>query len=158
MDQSGVKERKNYPGDVREVGTKDFAVILSNLMNYRNQLAREQNDQRIGELIAKIAEKIKELGYIKQSMNIKKKLGRRKQGKFQDVTPKKKNDAIEAAVSVWEDAKKKHDEVRNKRKEEEKRALQELKAATRRRRNTTRLTEEEKQELDAKVKFRNLPR
>ncbi|MDX2305126.1 MAG: hypothetical protein NW226_20110 [Microscillaceae bacterium] len=102
--QQTSKKRKFYPGDIRQAGTKEFSMILGNLINYKHQLVREENEQKIGDLMLKIATKLKELGYKAASEAIKKKVGRRKSGKFSGITPKKKQDTIDIAVKCWEEA------------------------------------------------------
>ena len=111
------EKRKHYAGDVRVPGTKDYALILTNLMSYKHKLDREQDDQKIGYFIIKIGEKLKELGFGGASKIVKKKAGRRKQGKFQDITDKKKQDTIEIALKNWEVGREKQDEARDKQKE-----------------------------------------
>jgi len=116
------KKRKNYPGDERTPGTKDYSMILGNLINYKHQLSSEKNDQKIGELFLKIAEKLRELGYRAESDTIKKKAGRRKLGKFQDITEKKKNEVVNLSVKCWDKASEKNEAAKSKMKEEEKKS------------------------------------
>jgi len=116
------EKRKHYAGDVRVPGTKDFSLILSNLMSYKHKLEREQDEQKVGYFIIKIGEKLKELGFGNASKIVKKKAGRRKQGKFQDITEKKKQETLELALKNWEVGRAKQDEAREKQKEEKKNA------------------------------------
>ena len=116
------KKRKNYPGDERTPGTKDYSMILGNLINYKHQLSAEKNDQKIGELFLRIAEKLRELGYRSECDSIKKKAGRRKAGKFQDITEKKKNEVVSIAIKCWDKASEKNDMAKIKMKEEEKKS------------------------------------
>ncbi len=112
-----TKKRKYYPGDVRKPGTKEFSMILGNLIHYKHQLVREENDQKIGDLLLKISMKLKELGYKSVSESIKKKVGRRKAGKFQNITSKKKLDTVEIAVRCWEEASKKNERAKSLNKD-----------------------------------------
>jgi len=113
-----MAQRKNYPGNLRTPGTKDYSLILGNLMSYRNKLFKETDEQEIGLLFVKIAEKLKELGFKRPSNSVKIRAGRRKLGKFQDITQKKKEDVIEIALKYWEQGKEKHDEARKLLKEQ----------------------------------------
>jgi len=114
-----MRQRKNYPGDLREPGTKDYSLILGNLIGYRNQLMKETDEQKAGALFLKIAEKLKELGFTRESASTKKKAGRRKRGKFQDITQKKVDKVVDVATKKWAIGKEKHEEARAKKKEEE---------------------------------------
>lgn len=113
---SNDRKRKNYPGEVREVGTKDYSLIMGNLINYKHKLSTETHPQKVGELMRKISIKIKELGYEKASDMVKSKVGRRKEGKFQNITEKKRLDTLEIAEKIWNKAKEKHDKAKEKRK------------------------------------------
>lgn len=117
MNTREKKSRKNYPGDIREVGTKDYGLILGNLINYRNQLIREDEEQTIGELFLKIAEKLREIGQQKASALVKRKAGRRKQGMFQGINAKKKQEVCDLAVRCWQEGKEKHENAKQLRKE-----------------------------------------
>ncbi|MEH0155046.1 hypothetical protein V6R21_12950 [Limibacter armeniacum] len=88
-------------------------------MNYRNQLIRETDEQQIGLIFLKIAEKLKELGFQRACNSVKKRAGRRKMGKFQDITPKKKEEIIEIAGKYWHEGKDKHEEAKKLRKDKE---------------------------------------
>lgn len=110
------RQRKNYPGDLRTPGTKDYGVILGNLINYRNQLGRERDEQKAGGLMLKVAEKIKELGFTKMSLSIKRKVGRRKLGKFQEITEKKKVETMDLATECWDLARQRHEDARDEKK------------------------------------------
>ena len=114
--QQAPKKRKYYPGDIRQPGTKEFSMILGNLINYKHQLVREDNEQKIGDLMLKITVKLKELGYKSASETVKKKIGRRKLGKFQGINTKKKQDTIDIAVKVWEEASEINDNAKQKTK------------------------------------------
>ncbi len=116
MNESSNQKRKYYPGDVRQTGTKEYSMILGNLINYKHQIVSEKEEQKVAKLMFKIALKIRELGYESEHKSIRKKLGRRKEGKYQDITSKKKNDTIEIAVKVWEDGNQKNEEVKKARK------------------------------------------
>lgn len=108
------RKRKYYPGDLRQLGTKEYSMILGNLIHYKHQLAQETHEQKVGELMAKIALKLKELGYISEAESLKKKVGRRKEGKYQDITLKKKNDAVNLAIKCWEKASEKNEQAKQK--------------------------------------------
>jgi hypothetical protein len=118
MDELENRKRKYYPGDVRQVGTKEYSMILGNLINYKHQLVPEADEQKVGDLMLKVSLKLKELGYESEYKSIKKKLGRRKNGRYQEITSKKKNDTINTAIKVWEEANQNNEEakVKNKRK------------------------------------------
>ena len=73
---------------------------------------RESDDQKAGHLFLKIAEKLKELGFETTSASVKKKAGRRKLGKFQDITDKKTEGVIAIASKKWAVAKTRHLEAR----------------------------------------------
>ncbi|NME72135.1 hypothetical protein [Flammeovirga aprica] len=111
-----MRKRKNYPGEQREVGTKDYSLILGNLMNYRNQLMRENDEQRMGFIFSKIAEKLKELGCLRASNTVKNRVGRRKLGLYQDITQKKKEEVIEITNKYWHEAKERHEAAKEKNK------------------------------------------
>ncbi|PWJ39974.1 hypothetical protein [Sediminitomix flava] len=111
------RQRKNYPGDLRIAGTKDYGLILGNLMNYRNQLIRETDEQKVGDLFLKVSEKLKELGFQRASDATKRKAGRRKLGKFQDITLKKKEEVIDSAAKYWHQGKEKHELAKKSLKE-----------------------------------------
>ncbi|NJO03531.1 MAG: hypothetical protein HC880_19280 [Bacteroidia bacterium] len=111
------KKRKYYPGDTRQPGTKEYSMILGNLINYKHQLSREDNEQKIGELLLKVSVKLKELGFKTASDAVKRKVGRRKFGKFQNITLKKRNDTIDLALKCWEDASEKNEKAKLKPKD-----------------------------------------
>ncbi len=117
-DELDNPKRKYYPGDVRRIGTKEYSMILGNLINYKHQLVPESNEQKVGDLMARIALKLKELGYESEAKSIKKKVGRRKNNKYQDITLKKKNDTVAIAIKVWEEANQLNETAKeqNKRK------------------------------------------
>lgn len=116
--ESPLKKRKNQPGDIRIPGTKDYSVILGNLISYKHQLVSEIDTQRIGALMAKIALKLEELGFKDASDSIKNRLGRRKAGKYQDISLKKKQEVVEIAVKYWEKGSEKNEKAKQKKKEE----------------------------------------
>ncbi len=111
-----TKKRKYYPGDIRKPGTKEYSMILGNLINYKHQLVREEEEQKVGDLLLKVSVKLKELGYKSASESVKKKVGRRKAGKFQGITAKKKHDTIELAVKCWEEATEKNERAKTRAK------------------------------------------
>jgi hypothetical protein len=110
------KKRKNYPGDERTPGTKDYSMILGNLIHYKHQLVQEENEQKIGDLLMKISVKLKELGFKAESDSIKKKVGRRKANKFQNITMKKKQDGIDVAVKCWDKGTEKNEKAKEENK------------------------------------------
>lgn len=122
--QAKTRKRKNYPGELRVPGTKDYGVIMGNLMAYNNKLMRERDEQKAGLLFLKIAEKLKELGFESASSSVKKKAGRRKMGKFQDITQKKIQSVIETATKKWALAKTKHEEAKEKDREAKRKSFQ----------------------------------
>lgn len=117
------KRRKNYPGDERVPGTKDYSMILGNLIHYKHQLTQETNDQKVAELMLKVSVKLKELGFKGESEIVKKKVGRRKAGKFQNITPKKQQEAVEIALNCWEAGTSRNDKAKENAKKEAKRVL-----------------------------------
>lgn len=116
MSEPSNQKRKYYPGDERQIGTKEYSMILGNLINYKHQLVSEKDEQKVAQLMFKISLKMKELGYESEHKGIRKKLGRRKNGKYQDITSKKKNSTIETAVKVWEDANQKNELAKKNKK------------------------------------------
>lgn len=109
-------ERKNYPGDLRTPGTKDYGLILGNLMNYRNQLIRETEEQKAGKLFEKISEKLQELGFSRASNLVKNRVGEKKGRKYVDITLKKKNEVVEVARRYWHEGKDKHEKAKEENK------------------------------------------
>lgn len=108
------KTRKNYPGELRQPGTKDYGLILSNLIKYRNQIALEKNEETLARIFAKIAEKLKELGFIKESNKIK------KWSKEAAKTLKKKMQVETISTEKWREGKQRHETVRKETKAREK--------------------------------------
>jgi hypothetical protein len=115
-----VKKRKNQPGDVRNPGTKDYSVILGHLINYKHQLVTEKDEQKIGNFIARISQKLVELGFDEPAEKLKTKLGRRKGGKYQDVNLKKKQEAIDIAAKYWQKGYEINEKAKQERREEKK--------------------------------------
>ncbi len=109
-----TRKRKNYPGDLRLPGSKDFGLILSNLIKYRNELLWVDTDDEILSLLSKIAEKLQELGYAKESASI------RRKAKSANNLSKKKNEAIALAVSKWKEGKALHEATKKQIKEAKK--------------------------------------
>ncbi len=108
-----TKKRRNYPGDKREVGTKDYGLILSNLINYRNQLFRTDDEKEILKLFGKISIKLKELGFTSASSKVKTK------AKTTNRLARKKEDVINLAAEKWKEGKEKHEAVKERIKQEE---------------------------------------
>ena len=117
------KTRKHYPGDLRQPGTKDYGLILSNLIKYRNELALEKKEEAIVKLYLKIAEKLKELGFKKEGIKVKK--WAKQPGKIL----KKREQAEQITIEKWREGKELHEQVKkeNKAKEKEMRRLQRIK-------------------------------
>ncbi|AZQ61831.1 hypothetical protein EI427_06145 [Flammeovirga pectinis] len=111
-----MRKRKNYPGELREIGTKDYSLILGNLMNYRNQLMRETEEQKMGLIFSKVSEKLKEIGCLRASNSVKNRAGRKKLGLYQEITSKKKEEVIEIINKNWHEAKQKHDAIKTRNK------------------------------------------
>jgi len=116
------RRRKNYPGDVRTPGTKDYAVILANLINYGNQLESEKDKRRCVELILKISEKLQELGFRRHSTTVKNKVKRKvnitykdREDRFENMDKKKKH-ILEIISHCWKEGSEKHKEAREEQK------------------------------------------
>jgi len=107
-----VRKRKNYPGDVRTPGTKDYGLILSNLIKYRNELTSTDDEDRLYLLYRKVAEKLQELGFTKASTSIK-----RKTKNFTTHFHKRKDEISQIAANKWREGKTSHEEARRKIKE-----------------------------------------
>jgi hypothetical protein len=121
---STTRQRKNYPGDVRTPGTKDYAVILANLINYRNQLEAEKDQRKAVDLILKIAEKLQELGFKRQSTLVKNKVKRKVKVTYKDRPDRfekieqKKTDVAALVAECWKIGRDKHEEARSELKKE----------------------------------------
>ena len=63
-------KRKYYPGDLRKAGEKEYAVILSKLIGYTKQLEKKQEKESVLKFVNKIAEKLTELGFKKESNKV----------------------------------------------------------------------------------------
>ncbi len=102
------KKRRHYPGEVREPGTKDYAVILSHLIKYRNTLLAER-DMRASDVLdtfKKIAEKLNEIGFPKEGKKVK-----RKASSENNLT-KKIEEVVTIAAEKWREGKDQHEQVR----------------------------------------------
>ena len=107
------KQRRNYPGEKRKVGTKDYALILGNLIKYYNNLLRcswPDDKNEIKDLLGKISIKLRELGYKKESTFVKSRL------KNENNMPEKIQQTAGIAVKVWELAKSKHETAKQMKK------------------------------------------
>ncbi len=113
-----TKKRRNYPGDKREVGTKDYGLILSNLINYRNQLFRTDDEGEILKIFLKISIKLKELGFTSASNKVKTK------AKNTNRLSKKKEGVINIAAEKWKEGKDLHEAEKEKVKREAREAKQ----------------------------------
>jgi hypothetical protein len=111
-----TKKRKNYPGAERVVGTKDYALILTNLRGLINQISLPKNDRELIEILKKVSVKLKELGYKQASEAIKKKAG-----KLEKVKKELPN-IIQNLNEIWKEGKIKQEEAKksDKQKESEK--------------------------------------
>lgn len=113
------KKRRHYPGEVREPGTKDYAVILSHLIKYRNVLLtrRDLRAEDALKLFKKIAEKLNEIDFPKAAKKVK-----RKAGSLNNIS-KKMDEVAKIAAEKWREGKELHENIRAelKRKEKEER-------------------------------------
>lgn len=110
------KKRRHYPGELREPGTKDYAVILSHLIKYRNLLLTDR-DMRTDDtlvLFKKIAEKLNEIGFPKEGKKVK-----RKANSLNNL-PKKMEEVAKIAAEKWREGKEQHEQVRAERKQKAK--------------------------------------
>ena len=119
---SAVK-KKNYPGIKRIPGTKDYALILSNLIKCRNELLRTENPDQIIENILKISLKIQELGFNSYSVKIKSLVKKRinvsyklRNDRYENLG-KKKEITLSLCVEVWKKGKTKHETSKTKSRE-----------------------------------------
>jgi hypothetical protein len=108
-----TKKRKNYSGAERVVGTKDYALILTNLRGLINQLPSPRNDRDLIEILKKVSIKLKELGYKQVSEAIKKKAG-----KLEKVKKELPN-IIQNLNEIWKEGKIKQEEVKKSDKQKE---------------------------------------
>ncbi len=110
------KKRRHYPGEVREPGTKDYAVILSHLIKYRNLLLTDR-DLRTDDvliLFKKIAEKLNEIGFPKAGKKVNRKAS------SANNLPKKIEEVTTIAAEKWREGKKQHEDIRTELKQMEK--------------------------------------
>lgn len=103
-----TRKRKNYPGDPRVPGTKDYALILTNLMSYSNKLTLEKDEKKVASLLKKVAEKLKELGFAQSSKSMKSK------AKAPDQAVKKMAEIVDTLNEKWRAGKEKHEEAKDK--------------------------------------------
>lgn len=110
------KKRRHYPGEVREPGTKDYAVILSHLIKYRNTLLaeRDMRTDDVLEIFKKIAEKLNEIDFPKESKKVKRKTS------SENNLPKKIEEVVAIAAEKWREGKERHEQVRLALKQREK--------------------------------------
>jgi len=110
------KKRRHYPGEVREPGTKDYAVILSHLIKYRNTLLaeRDMRTDDVLEIFKKIAEKLNEIDFPKAGKKVKRKAG------SENNLPKKIGEVVTIAAEKWREGKNRHEQVRLELKQKEK--------------------------------------
>ncbi|OHX65650.1 hypothetical protein [Flammeovirga pacifica] len=114
-----MRKRKNYPGEVRVLGTKDYGLILGSLMSYRNQLLRENDPFKLAFIIKKMAEKLQELDYKHASELTLSKLGMKELNGTYSITDKRKEDVVNIANRYWRMGKKKHEAAKLKIKNSE---------------------------------------
>ncbi len=129
-----AKKRRNYPGDLRTPGTKDYGVILSNLIKYKNELVLEQEEYKTIALFLKIAEKLQELGFKKDSNKVK------RRAESSEKLDKKRTEIMKIASEKWKEGKQKHDAVKAEEKQKAKEAR--LKLAKERRLSRAKKKEE----------------
>ena len=137
-------KQRNYPGDLRTPGTKDYGVILSNLRKYCHFLNNDNiDDDKIYEYFLKIREKLKELGYRKESLSVERKM------KSMANWDKKRQEVMEMGSNIWVEASEKHETAKAKTKEREKK---ERKAALKKAREEAKLRKAlEKEKLDKEL-------
>ena len=104
------RSRKNYPGDLRRPGTKDYSVILGNLMGYRNRLFRSSDRTNNAMLFGKIADKLIELGFKRSSNTVR---ARIKQDRLDAET---KEEILALVLERWKDGKENHQKAKDKQK------------------------------------------
>ncbi len=109
-----AKKRRNYPGDVRELGTKDYALILGNLIKYRNELIAERDEGTIVKLALKIAEKLRELGFKRAGISVEKKVANK------DRVLSKRDEILEIALEKWKEGKLNNDLAKEELKKQKK--------------------------------------
>ncbi len=116
MGEGTSRKRKNYPGNPRELGSRDYGIILSKLIGLKNDLINLKPDQemKIGDLYHKLSTKLIELGFKRQGAKVKKLVGRRKGGQYSFVKVSKKEEVMALVADCWREGKKNHD---NKREE-----------------------------------------
>ncbi|NOZ47555.1 MAG: hypothetical protein GXO79_12360 [Chlorobi bacterium] len=105
--------RKYYPGDPRKLGEKEYAVILSKLINYANQLTKDNKTEILVGFYNKIIVKLKELGFKKESTKVK------NLGKSESIFLKNRLKIAEIALNSWDIGTKKHKLAKTKKKEKE---------------------------------------
>lgn len=106
---SSKKKRKNYPGHERVVGSKDYALILTNLRGFIHQLQLPKSDDELATILQKVSVKLKELGYKQVSETIKKKS--LKAAKIR----KELEPIVEQLNQVWKEGKQKHEEAKKQK-------------------------------------------
>lgn len=119
----GPKERKkNYPGIKRKPGTKDYALILSNLIKCRNELMLSKDPDQIIDCILKISTKIQELGYSTTSVKIKSLVKKKiktsykfREDRYDDLD-RKREQTLETCINIWYKGKEKHTQLKDKKK------------------------------------------
>ncbi|ANQ48338.1 hypothetical protein MY04_0956 [Flammeovirga sp. MY04] len=114
-----MRKRKNYPGEVRVLGTKDYGLILGSLMSYRNQLLRENDPLKEAFIIKKMAEKLQELDYKHASELTISKLGEKQLNGLYSISSRRKDEVVNIANRYWRMGKKKHEAAKLKIKNSE---------------------------------------
>ncbi|TAF68154.1 MAG: hypothetical protein EAZ55_00520 [Cytophagales bacterium] len=111
VDKNGIPKRTSI---VRIPGSKDYSMIMTKLMSWRNALQRAEDNQEICEAIIKIAQKLRQLGFEKASQQVRPKVGRRKKGLFPAPAAKAKTTVIKIVDETWEIAKQINDLAKEK--------------------------------------------
>jgi len=108
------KKRRNYPGEPRIPGTKDYAVILTNLIKYKNEFLKSTEAVEAAKLCLKLVEKLQELGFIRASNKVARRSTTEKVLQNKDLI-------AQIALEMW----RKGQERQKKAKEEQKRKQKE---------------------------------
>ncbi len=110
MISQAPRKRKNYPGNRRKVGSRDYGIILSKLIALRMNLIYGKDIQEIGNVYHKVATKLLELGFEKDAKKVKSFVGRRKGGVYSFVKDNKKDQVVELIIDCWRKGKEMHDQ------------------------------------------------
>lgn len=103
------KKRKNYPGHERVAGSKDYALILTNLRGLIHQLQLPKSDEELISILQKVTVKLKELGYKQLSESMKKK-------SLKVAKARKELESIlEQLNQAWKEGKQRHEEAKKRK-------------------------------------------